>query len=235
MADDHELAPLTPLRRIIAARMAEATRTIPHFRLTAAIELDALLALREAIGAQRGNAPSVNAFIVKACGLSLVEVPELNIQWADDGIRSYADAHIAIVTAVSGGLSTPIVAQANRKSVWEIAEETRALAARAARQELTMAEIMGGTFSISNLGMFGVEQFDAIINAPQCAILAVGAARPQLLPDAAGAPRLARLLSCTLSVDHRAIDGTTAAAFLQALRARLEAPACLLDPEPARC
>lgn len=224
--EDCVIEPLSPLRRVIAARMVEAKQTIPHFRVHATIETGALQSLRETLRA-KGECPSMNAFVVKACACALTDVRELNIQWDEQAIRHFDDADISIVTAVPGGLTTPILRQANRKSIWEIAEEAKELAARALRQDLKMSEIFGGTFSVSNLGMFGAEQFDAIINPPQCAILAVGGLQQRYLPDEADQPRLTSVIICTLSVDHRAIDGATAASFMCSLRGRLEEPISL--------
>jgi pyruvate dehydrogenase E2 component (dihydrolipoamide acetyltransferase) len=216
---------LTPLRKAIAARMVEATRTIPHFRVVADLEADSLIALRRELRTRRADTDlSLNDLLIKACAAALMDVPALNIQWSDDSIRQYPHADISIVTAVAGGLSTPIVRSVESKNVWAIAREVRELAQRAARKTLRIDEVAGGSFSISNLGMYGVEQFDAIINPPQCAILAVGRAAPRVLVTAAREMRVATVMRVSLSADHRAIDGTAAAAFLAALKMRVEQP-----------
>jgi pyruvate dehydrogenase E2 component (dihydrolipoamide acetyltransferase) len=225
MSEDYHVRPLSPMRRVIAARMSEAKRTIPHFRLKAEIEVDALLARRtELRQARPGIALSLNDLLIKACAEALMDVPEVNVQRADNELHQFASADISIVTAVEGGLATPIVRKAEAKSVWQISSEVKELAARAARNELRMEEILGGSFSISNLGMYGVDEFDAIINPPQCAILAIGAARPRCVASRDLEPRVATVMRVTLSADHRAIDGVVGARFLAALKRRIEAP-----------
>ena len=225
MSEDYLIRPLSPLRRVIAARMSEAKRTIPHFRLTAEIEVDALLARRAELRQARPDvALSLNDLLIKACAQALMDVPEVNVQWADNELHQFASADISIVTAVEGGLATPIVRKAEAKSVWQISSEVKELAARAARNELRMQEVLGGSFSISNLGMHGVDEFDAVINPPQCAILAIGAARSRCLASRDLEPRVATVMRVTLSADHRAIDGVIGARFLAALKSRIEAP-----------
>ena len=224
MTDDYGVIRLTPLRKVIAARMLDAKQTIPHYRLAMDVEMDALLALRKQVNASHPDSKvSVNDFIIKACANALMEKPALNIQWVDNEIHQYRQADISVVIAVEGGLSTPIIRGADKKTVAEIAAEVKDLAARAAAGQLKMEEILGGTFSISNLGMYGVDQFDAIINPPQCAILAVSSAKPQAVVKA-GAVAVATVMRVQLSLDHRAIDGATAAAFLAVLREQLEKP-----------
>lgn len=236
MAETYTVRPLSPLRRVIAARMHEAKCTIPHFRLRAEIEVDRLLAVRgELRQANPAAALSLNDLIVKAAAQALVDVPEVNVQWADKELRQFLDADISIVIAIKGGLVTPIVHQANLKSVWEISAQIRDLASRAARNQLRMDEILGGSFSISNLGMHGVDEFDAIINPPQCAILALGSAKPRCLIAAGQQVRAATVMYATLSADHRAIDGVTGARFLAALRARIEQPSQLTSPVVSQC
>jgi pyruvate dehydrogenase E2 component (dihydrolipoamide acetyltransferase) len=225
MTEDYLVRPLSPLRRVIAARMSEAKRTIPHFRVTVEIEVDALLARRaELRQARPAIALSLNDLIIKASAQALMDVPEVNVQWADNALHQFASADISIVTAVEGGLATPIVRKAEAKSVWQISAEVRELAARAARNELRMQEVAGGSFSISNLGMHGVDEFDAVINPPQCAILAIGAARSRCVASRDLVPRVATVMRVTLSADHRAIDGIVGARFLAALKSRIEAP-----------
>lgn len=236
MAEAYSARPLSPMRRVIAARMQEAYRSIPHFRASADIEIDRLLTLRNELRQMNPlTAPSLNDLLVKASAHALMDVPEVNMQWSERELHQFVNADIAIVVAIEGGLVTPIVREANLKSVWEISSEIRGLTARAARNELKMDEITGGSFSISNLGMHGVDHFDAIINSPQCAILAVGSAKPRCLVTADQQVRVGTVMRATLSVDHRAIDGVTAARFLSALRARIEQPSELLPAKESRC
>lgn len=224
MAEAYTSVPLSPLRKAIAARMTEAARTIPHFRVVADIEMDALLSWRGRINASVVDKVSINDCLVKACALALMEHPSLNSQFMGEVIHQYHSADISIVVAVEGGLVTPVIRGADRKSVQEIAAESRTLAARAAARQLRMDEITGGSFSLSNLGAYGVEQFDAIINPPQCAILAVGCAKRRLVIRDNDESHIATVLRATLSADHRAIDGAVAAQFLSTLRRIIEAP-----------
>jgi len=225
MGEAYTVMPLSPLRKIIASRMAEANRTIPHYRLVADVEVDALLQLRRGLNEQhQGTALSLNDVLIKATAGALMDVPAVNVHWVENEIHQYRTADISVVTAVEGGLSTPIVRGAEDKSVWDISRTVRDLTSRAARNLLKMDEIVGGSFSLSNLGMFGIDQFDAIINPPQCAILAVGAAKLRLAVSPERQARIASVMRVTLSVDHRAIDGVTAALFLSSLRKRVEEP-----------
>ena len=228
MSAPYHTIPLTPLRKIIAARMTEAKQTIPHYRVCMDIQMDALLALRQHLNADNlQNKVSVNDLIIKACATTLMEQPALNCQFIDNEIHQYQQADISVVMAVDGGLSTPIVKNANHKTTQEITKNIKDLAGRAQQGTLKMNEIVGGSFSISNLGMFGVDQFDAIINPPQCAILAVGAARPQPVVKN-GSVQTANLMRASLSLDHRVIDGATGAQFLSALRELLQHPEALV-------
>jgi pyruvate dehydrogenase E2 component (dihydrolipoamide acetyltransferase) len=225
MNEDYLVRPLSPMRRVIAARVSEAKRTVPHFALTAEIEVDALLARRSELHQSRpGMTLSLNDLLIKASAQALMDVPEVNVQWADTALHQFTSADISVVIAVDGGLATPIVRRAEAKSVWQISAEVKALAARAARNELRMEEILGGSFSLSNLGMYGVDQFDAVINPPQCAILAIGAAKSRCVVSGDLEPRVATVIRATLSADHRAIDGVVGARFLAAFRSRIETP-----------
>jgi pyruvate dehydrogenase E2 component (dihydrolipoamide acetyltransferase) len=225
MSEEYLVRPLSPMRKIIAARMSEAKRTIPHFRLMAEFEVDALLGQRNELRRARPGVPlSLNDLLIKACAQALMEVPEVNVQWADAELHQFTSADISIVTAVEGGLATPILRRAEATSVWEISSEVKALAARAARNELKMQEILGGSFSISNLGMYGVDEFDAVINPPQCAILAIATAKSRCVAPRDVGRSVATVMRVTLSADHRAIDGVVGARFLAALRARIETP-----------
>ena len=225
MSEEYFVRPLSPMRKVIAARMSEAKRTIPHFRLMAEIEVDALMARRAELNQScPSGGLSVNDLLIKACAQALMEVPEVNVQWADNELHQFVSADISVVIAVEGGLAIPVVRKAEGKSVWQISAEVKALAGRAARNELKMREVLGGSFSISNLGMYGVDEFDAVINPPQCAILAVGAARSRCVVSGDLKPRVATVMRATLSADHRAIDGVVGARFLAALKGRIETP-----------
>lgn len=222
-------ARLSPLRKAIAARMSEAKRTIPHFRVVANVEVDALLEARAAARARSPRKATVNDLIVKACATALEAHPELNVQFEGDTVRRFRDAHVAVVVALEGGLSTPVVRAANTKSVWEIASEVRNLAERAAAGRLRMEEITGGTFSVSNLGSFGAESFDAIINPPQAAIMAIGRASSRPVVRPGGGLAAAKVMTVQLSVDHRVIDGAQAATFLETFRRLMAEPDTLFE------
>ncbi|WP_271566586.1 2-oxo acid dehydrogenase subunit E2 [Bradyrhizobium sp. CCBAU 11386] len=211
--------PLTPLRKAISARMTHATQTIPHFRLVANIDVDCLLRWRTAnTDGDPTKKISINDCLIKAVAVSLVDNPALNCQLTDTAIQRFQSADISVVIAVEGGLATPVVRGAESKSVTEISTTVKDFVERAGRNALKLSEVSGGSFCISNLGGYGIEQFDAIINAPQCAILAIGRAAPQVVADRGGEIRVATMLTCTLSVDHRAVDGAEASKFLHSLR-----------------
>ena len=221
--------PLTNIRKVIARRLTEAKSTIPHFYLEVDCEIDALLDLRETLNAQSDGQYklSVNDFVIKAAALALRQVPEANTAWTDDAILQFHNVDVSVAVATDGGLITPIVRQADRTGLSSISAEVKALAARAREGLLQPAEYQGGSFTISNLGMFGVRAFSAIINPPQSCILAVGAAerRPVVRGDAC-VP--ATVMSCTLSVDHRAVDGAVGARYLAAFKALIEQPLRLM-------
>lgn len=219
---------LTAMRRTIAQRLQEAKRTIPHFYLTVDCRLDDLLALRQRIaGGRGGHKPSINDFIVRALALALVEVPEANAQWAGDAIRRFSSVDLAVAVAVEGGLVTPVLRAAEGKGLLAISREMAALVARARAGKLLPEDYRGGGFTLSNLGMYGVRQFDAVINPPQAGILAVGAGEQRpVVQD--GALAVATLMTCTLSADHRVIDGVAGARLLAAFKGLLEDPLALL-------
>ena len=166
---------LTSMRRVIGQRLQQSKQLAPHFRLVIDVCADAMLEERKSIVAATGSKVSLNDLLIRAAAQALMAVPEVNIHVHSDRVRYFKDAHVSIAVAIDGGLITPVVRAANRKGIVEIAAETQALTARARQGRLTAADIDGGTFTISNLGMFGIRQFDAIINSPQGAILAVGA------------------------------------------------------------
>lgn len=218
--------PLTPMRKAIAARVTEAKRTIPHFRLASDIELDALIELRNELRERQPDVKlSLNDLLIKACATALMDTPAINVRWTETEMHQYPTADISVVIALDGGgVSTPIIRRADSKSIWEIAREVKELSSRAAKNALRMDEVLGGSFTISNLGMYGVDEFDAIINPPQCAILAIGAAKPRVVVSPEREISIAIVLTARMSCDHRAIDGATGARFLSALRHRIELP-----------
>ncbi|HEX3959612.1 MAG TPA: dihydrolipoamide acetyltransferase family protein [Trebonia sp.] len=217
------LIPHTPMRRAIARRLTESKASIPHFYLAAECVADELLALRARVNQTAHVKVSVNDFVIMAAAAAFADVPEANVTWADDGLIAHENVDIAIAVATEGGLLTPVLRDAGRKKLTEVARESADLARRARDRRLLQHELEGGSFAISNLGMYGTLEFSAIINPPQSAILAVGAARQQ--PVAAdGQVTVATVIRCTLSVDHRAIDGALAARWLAAFTARMESP-----------
>jgi len=213
---------MSSMRATIAKRLVESKQTIPHYRLAVDVDATALLARRADLAAS-GTRVSVNDLIVRACALALVDHPQVNAQLVGDEVIRFQDADISLAVATDGGLITPILRAANRKTLAAIATESTALAERARAGKLARDEISGGTFTVSNLGMYGLDRFDAVINPPQVAILAVGAARDAVVVRN-GQPAAGKLLSLTLSCDHRVVDGAVGAAFLKTLRERLEAP-----------
>jgi pyruvate dehydrogenase E2 component (dihydrolipoamide acetyltransferase) len=227
----HHLVPLDNMRRTVAARLTEAKQMVPHFYLRLDVNLDPLLAVRAQLNAElapRGLKVSVNDFIIRACARALHEVPAANAVWAGDAILRLDTCDVAVAVAVEGGLFVPVIRDAQGKSLTELSTEMKGLAAKARDRKLTPAEYQGGSFAISNLGMFGIAGFDAIINPPQAAILAVGAAslRPIIRPDRS--VDAATIMSLTLSVDHRVIDGALGAALFQSIKTHLESPIALL-------
>jgi pyruvate dehydrogenase E2 component (dihydrolipoamide acetyltransferase) len=217
------LIPHTPMRRAIARRLSESKATIPHFYLAAEPVVDELLALRKRVNETSAVKVSVNDLVIAAVAAAFSDVPEANVTWSDEGLVSYRSVDISIAVATEGGLVTPVLRGVERMKLSAIARESADLARRARDRRLLQHELEGGTFAISNLGMYGTPEFSAIINPPQSGILAVGAARQQpVVADGAVVP--ATVMRCTLSVDHRAIDGALAARWLAALTARLENP-----------
>lgn len=217
------------MRKTIASRLQQSKQLAPHFRLTSDFRIDSLLELRRQINADNPAAKvSVNDFFVKATAMSLLEVPDCNIQFNGETIRKFDDAHVSVAVALESGLITPILQSANKKGLLEISDETKSLVTRAKASTLKAEDILGGTFTVSNLGMFGVKHFDAIINPPQAAILAIGAGTPRVLVEN-DQHITATLVSVTLSSDHRVIDGALAAQWLAAFRELVEHPARLLS------
>ncbi len=216
--------PHTGMRRAIARRLTESKQHVPHFYLTVDCRMDALLALR----AQANQGGAVKHFIVRAAALALREVPEVNASWHDDDIEYHAGADVSVAVATDGGLVTPIVRDADVKPLSAISGEIAELAGRAKVNRLKPEEFTGGSLTVSNLGMYGVSQFAAIINPPQAAILAVGAAERRPVVDAEGQLAAATMMTVTLSADHRVVDGAVGARWLAAFRSLIENPVRIL-------
>jgi len=231
-----EVRPLSMMRKAIARRLTESKQTVPHFYLTIDIDAGPLAALREqmnadlAASAEKGTDPpkiSVNDLLVKACAIALRRVPECNAQFTPDSILIHRRVDISVAVAVTDGLVTPVVRDADKKTVSAIAGEIRDLAGRARSKKLRPEEMANGTFSISNLGMYGIDEFSAVINPPEGAILAVGQVRNE--PVVQGDKVVpGKKLAMTLSCDHRVVDGAVGATFLKALRSLLEHPTQIL-------
>jgi len=221
----HTELPISPMRRVIAQRLTQS-ESAPHFYLSADCEIDRLLAMRAQANAAADAKISLNDFVIKAAALALKEIPEANASWSEDAILQWTEIDISVAVALEHGLITPIVKGADKKGLAQISAEMRDLAARARTGKLKLEEFQGGTFSISNLGMFGTKDFTAVINPPQSAILAVGAGEKRPVVKE-GALAVATVMSCTLTCDHRVIDGATGARLMQAFKKIIEAPALL--------
>jgi pyruvate dehydrogenase E2 component (dihydrolipoamide acetyltransferase) len=226
---DVEEIPLSAMRRTVARRLVESMRSTPHFYLTITVDAEELLRFRAELNAQLQSGGedlkvSVNDLIVKACAGLLRTNPDLNVSWGDDRLLRHRRVHVGIAVAVDGGLLVPVVRDADTKTLTQVAREAGELIARARVGKLTPGELTGGTFTVSNLGMFGIERFTAVINPPEAAILAVGAALEEPVVTADGGVAVRRQLRLTLSIDHRALDGATGAGFLAQLKATLEHP-----------
>jgi pyruvate dehydrogenase E2 component (dihydrolipoamide acetyltransferase) len=224
-----EEVPLSNVRKVTAKRLTEAKRDIPHFYLTIECELEALLAMRAQLNAREGAdyKLSVNDFVIKAVAMSLRKVPGCNASWGGDKIYLYKDIDIAVAVAIEGGLITPIIRRADQKGLSTISNEMKDLAGRAKAGKLKLEEFQGGGFSISNLGMFGIKEFSAVINPPQAAILAVGMGEKRPVVKG-GEVKAVTMMSTTLSVDHRVIDGALGAQFLAEFKRLIEDPLALL-------
>jgi pyruvate dehydrogenase E2 component (dihydrolipoamide acetyltransferase) len=219
---------LSLTRKVIARRLTESKQTVPHFYLTIDCNLDRLLALRAEINARRGDAKvSVNDSIVRAVALTLMKAPAANASFTETAIRLYDDVDVALAVATPSGVITPVIRQADRKSLLAISAEVKALVGRAREGKLLPEEYRGGGFTVSNLGMYGIRAFAAIVDPPQACILAVGAGEPRVVVKD-GAPTVATMMTNTLSVDHRVVDGTVGAEFLSAYKELIEDPLALL-------
>jgi len=227
-AGDYMEIPLTSMRKTIARRLSEAKQTIPHFYLTVECELDNLLAMRKELNGRSDSYKiSVNDFIIRASALALKQLPEANASWGGDKILQYKDIDISVAVAIEGGLITPVVRNADQKGLAGISNEMKELAGKAKDGKLMPEEYQGGCFSISNLGMFGIKEFSAVINPPQAAILAVGAGEPRpVVKD--GALGMATVMSVTLSCDHRVIDGAMGAILLKHFKGYIQEPLTMM-------
>lgn len=221
--------PNNNIKKITAKRLLESKTTVPHFYLTVEMQIDNLLASRKQINEQANGdyKLSVNDFVVKACANALKAYPAANVQWSEEAVHQFKHSDISVAVATPNGLITPIVKKAELKGLREISEEVKELAGRAREGKLKPEEFQGGTFSVSNLGMFGIDEFSAIINPPQSCILAVGAGqqKPYVVN---GKVKIGTFMKCTLSTDHRTVDGAVGAEFLQVLKQYIENPVSML-------
>ena len=220
------------MRKVVARRLSESKQQVPHFYLTVDCEIDKLLALRKELNDQSPDGDSayklsVNDLVIRAAAMALMKVPAANAMWTEEAILEFERADISVAVAIKGGLITPVVRNANGKGLLEISNEVKELAAKARDGSLMPEAYQGGSFTISNLGMYGIKQFEAIINPPQGAILAVGAGQQRpVVKD--GALAISTVMSCSLSVDHRVVDGAIGAEFLAAFKLLIEAPITML-------
>ena len=226
----YDLVPLDGMRKAIARRLVDSVNNVPHFPLFIDVELDALMAARAQINKMlepRGIKVSVNDFIIKAAAMALKAVPEANASYTPEGIAMHHNADVSMAVAIDGGLITPIIRKAETKGLAQIATESKDLATRARDRKLKPEEFQGGTFSVSNLGMFGIKQFTSIINEPQGCIMSVGAGEPRPVVKN-GELTVATVMTVTLTCDHRVVDGAVGARFLQAFKPLLEDPLSML-------
>ena len=219
--------PHTGMRRAIARRLTESKTTVPHFYVTADCRVDKLLQARAEMNESTGVKISVNDWVMKAVAMALIEVPDANVIWTDDALRYFDRADIAVAVSVDGGLLTPVIRGVESMSLTQINAEVSRLAAKAREGKISQAEIEGGSFSVSNLGMYGTDSFQAILNPPQSGILAVGAAREAVLAKEGGLIA-GTVMTVNLSADHRAVDGALAAQWMKAFRHFIENPLALL-------
>jgi len=226
----YDLVPLDGMKKAIARRMVDSVQNVPHFPLFIDVELDALMAARAKVNAlleKDGIKVSVNDFVIKAAAMALKAVPEANASYSPEGIAMHHNADVAMAVAIDGGLITPIIRKAETKSLSQIAVESKDLAKRARERKLKPDEFQGGTFSVSNLGMFGIKQFTSIINEPQGAIMSVGAGEQRPVVKN-GQLTIATVMTVTVTCDHRVVDGATGARFLQAFKPLIEDPVTML-------
>jgi len=227
---DFEIVPINNIQKVVARRLTEAKQEVPHFYLTVDCEIDNLLDVREDLNSRAKSNEfkiSINDMIIKACAVALMQVPAANASWSDQGIKLYKNANISVAVAINDGLITPILNNANRKGLLTISSEMNELVSQAHAGTLTPDQYQGGTFSISNLGMYGVKSFQAIINPPQGCIMAIGKVekKPIVKNDEIS---IASIMSATLSVDHRVVDGAIGAKFMEAFKTLIEDPLGML-------
>jgi len=231
----YEEITLDGMRKTIAKRLAESKQTVPHFYLALDVELDALLALREQVNAGAGKDKdgkpafklSVNDFVIKALALALQRVPNANAVWAGDRVLKFKHSDVGVAVAIEGGLFTPVIRKAEQKTLSTISAEMKDLAGRARSRKLKPEEYAGGSTAVSNLGMFGIKNFQAVINPPHGTILAVGAGEARIVAKG-GQPAVVQAMTVTLSVDHRVVDGALGAELLQAFKGLIENPMGML-------
>jgi pyruvate dehydrogenase E2 component (dihydrolipoamide acetyltransferase) len=223
-----ELVPHTKMRTAIARRLQESTRDAPHFYLSVQVRVDALLALRAQLNAAQPVKITVNDLVVKAAARALIDEPDMNVVWTDAGVVRAARADVAVAVATDRGLLTPVISGVDSLSISALSAAIKDVAARAAQGQLRQSELEGGTMSVTNLGMYGIDEFAAILNPPQAGILAVGAARAVPLVDQEGRLVVGTALTATLSVDHRPVDGVVAARWLARFRELMETPLSIL-------
>ena len=226
---ESEVVPHSNMRKVIASRLQESKQTVPHFYLTVDCEIDRLLSMRKELNDRDGAdySISVNDFVIRAVALALLKNPEANASWSEEGMVRHGSVDVSVAVAIEGGLITPIIRNADHKGLAMISAEMKDLASRARDGKLLPEEYQGGTFSISNLGMYGIREFSAIINPPQSAILAVGAGEQRpVVKD--GALSVANMMSCTLSCDHRVVDGALGAELLGTFKNLIEEPMTMI-------
>ncbi len=228
--ESYELVPLDGVRRVVARRLTQSFMQVPHFPLTMDLRLDKLLSARKGINAaaREGVKVSVNDMLIKAAGLALIDEPDCNASYTDDGIAYHNGAHISVAVAIDGGLITPVIRNAHLKGLAEISVEMKDLATRARDRKLKPQEYMGGTFSLSNLGMFGISNFASIINPPEGMIMSVGAGEKKPVVGENDALEVATVMSVTLTCDHRVIGGAEGAKWLAAFKRYVEQPEAML-------
>jgi pyruvate dehydrogenase E2 component (dihydrolipoamide acetyltransferase) len=224
LAGEYDLIKHTPMRKSIAQRLTYSKQAVPHFYLDAEVDMDATLARRKKLNETGSIKLTVNDFIVAACAKALADYPAANASWTDEGMANYKAVDISIAVSIEGGLITPIVKSADKKSLTSLSTEVKQLAEDARAGKLKPAQYQGGNFSISNLGMYGITHFQAIINPPQSAILAVGKAEPRVVATEDGKTKIANRMSISLAVDHRVIDGALGAELLMRIKQYLEQP-----------
>jgi pyruvate dehydrogenase E2 component (dihydrolipoamide acetyltransferase) len=227
----HTEVKLNTMRKVIAKRLSESKQTVPHFYLTIECKLDALLDARASLNESLAKEQkiSVNDFVIKAMAAALMDVPEANASFAEDHIKIFSSVDVSVAVAIEGGLITPIIRNAEAKSLGQISSEMKDLATRARLGKLMPEEFQGGTVSLSNLGMFGIKDFAAVVNPPQGCILAVGTGEKRPIVTESGQIQVATLMNCTLSVDHRVVDGAIGATFLKAFKGYIENPILMFE------